>query len=906
MMIVGAGGLVGICIGIAAYWNAYGTLDTEARVRLGALLESRKASLGEYLESIEQDLRSVASNQSTKQALEAFQEGWNDLGDDPEQTLQRLYITENPNPTGSKENLDAAADGSYYSDVHDAYHPWFRQFLRARGYYDIFLFDLEGNLIYTVFKELDYATNLVTGKYRDSDLGNAFRAARDNTSPDFEAFFDFRPYAPSHGAPASFISTTVFGEDGGAMGVLVFQMPIDRLHTVVQQNAGLGETGQTFLVGADLLMRTDSRFSDESTILSQSVDNAAVHAALGGQHGTADEVNLAGNEAIIAYDFIEFAGVRWAMIAEIARSEMLAPVQTLAIRLALITLIALVGLAVLGWYLAKGFVQPLLEMVPAVNKMSKGEHTDIPGISRGDEIGSVSRSLELISQKGLEAARLRSALDCSNTMVMVANRRGEIVYVNPSLQSMLQNYEAAIRQDVPNFSSGNLLGSNFDVFHKNPNHNRGVVEGLTANREVNIKVGGRRLNLAVSPVLNESKTRIGTVVEWSDKTEDLSIQDEINRVISAARQGDFSQNVELVGFDGVYRDLGEGMNELVRAVATATDDLGTMFAALADGDLSRRITHDYQGKFGELKDNANRTADQLSSIVGQIQNATDAVHNASSEIASGTTDLSDRTEQAASNLQETAASTEEMSATVRQNAESSKSANTLADTANETASRGGDIVQRAVVAMSGIEDSAQKITDIIGVIDEIAFQTNLLALNASVEAARAGEAGKGFAVVAQEVRQLAQRSAQAASDIKTLIQNSNGQVKDGVKLVNEAGDALGEIVGSIGEVAGIIQSISSASQEQAAGVQEINSSIASMDEMTQQNSALVEESTAAARNLSDQATQLSELMAFFKLDKAAGKLVSPQSQSRAVRKATPVSAKPSPAPAGQDDGWDEF
>jgi len=348
------------------------------------------------------------------------------------------------------------------------------------------------------------------------------------------------------------------------------------------------------------------------------------------------------------------------------------------------------------------------------------------------------------------------------------------------------------------------------------------------------------------------------------------------------------------------------MNQLVTAVSTATDDLGTMFAALADGDLSKRITNDYQGKFGELKENANRTADQLSSIVSQIQNATDAVHNAASEIASGTSDLSDRTEQAASNLEETAASTEEMSATVRQNAENSKDANTLADTANDTASKGGEIVQKAVVAMSGIEESAQKITDIIGVIDEIAFQTNLLALNASVEAARAGEAGKGFAVVAQEVRQLAQRSAQAASDIKTLIQNSNGQVKDGVKLVNEAGAALGDIVGSIGKVAGIIQSISSASQEQAAGVQEINSSIASMDEMTQQNSALVEESTAAARHLGDQATQLAELMAFFKLDGASKAKRQPP---RAAK--TPVASPVKPparasVPASHDDGWDEF
>ena len=904
LMIVGAGGLVGVCIGIAAYWNAYDTLGDEAKIRLSALLESREAALSDYLGSIEQDLRFVASNPATKDAVVAFRDSWAELGGGAEETLQRLYITENPHPTGSKDNLDAASDGSAYSEVHAQYHPWFREFLRERGYYDVFLFDLKGDLIYSVFKELDYATNLVDGKYRDSDLGNAFRAARDNSSGNFKAFFDFRPYAPSHGAPASFISTPVLGDDGQAVGVLVFQMPIDRLNDVVQQAAGLGETGQTYLVGDDGLMRTDSRFSDESTILVQSVDNAAVQAALRGEHGAVDGVDLAGNEALIAHAFIDFNGTRWAMIAEITYDELMAPANTLAMSLLAITLAALAGLAALGSLLSRDITKPLVAMVDAVNGMAKGDSATIPGIGRGDEIGSVSRSLELISQKGLEAARLRSALDASNTMVMVANQRGEIVYVNPCLLRMLQSHETAIRRDVPNFNSGNILGSSFDIFHKNPAHNRGVVDGLSSNRDVNIQVGGRRLRLAVSPVTNKSNTRIGTVVEWADKTEDLSIQDEIKGVISAAREGDFNRKVRLENFEGVYRELGEGMNELVTAVATATDDLGTLFAALADGDLSKRITNDYQGKFGELKDNANQTADQLSSIVGQIQTATDAVHNAASEIASGTNDLSQRTEQAASNIEETAASTEEMSATVRQNAESSKEADTLATKANETASKGGDVVQNAVVAMSGIEDSAQKITDIISVIDEIAFQTNLLALNASVEAARAGEAGKGFAVVAQEVRQLAQRSAQAASDIKTLIQNSNGQVKEGVKLVNEAGVALGEIVGSIGKVAGIIQSISSASQEQAAGVQEINSSISSMDEMTQQNSALVEESTAAARNLTDQATQLAELMAFFKLD-AGSRPARPKLQPPAAQKAAPVQVRTAPASVS-GDGWDEF
>jgi methyl-accepting chemotaxis protein len=379
-------------------------------------------------------------------------------------------------------------------------------------------------------------------------------------------------------------------------------------------------------------------------------------------------------------------------------------------------------------------------------------------------------------------------------------------------------------------------------------------------------------------------------------------------VVTDAIAGNFSSRVDATFPDQELNELATGINQLVQSLDTVIKDVGDRMQALADGDLSQRIEDDYQGAFADLKDNVNRTADQLASIVAQIQGASSEVENAASEITSGTNDLSARTEQAASSLEETAAATEEMSSTVKQNAENAKSASSLADDANQTASQGGEVVEQAVGAMGRIEQSAQKITDIIGVIDEIAFQTNLLALNASVEAARAGEAGKGFAVVAQEVRQLAQRSAQAASDIKTLIQDSNSQVKDGVQLVNQAGEALTEIVGSIGKVVGIVQQISSASQEQASGVQEINGSVTNLDEMTQQNSALVEESAASARSLSDQAGKLAELMTFFKTSNAA----SPRAaRSKSAHGAATTKAKQpkenAPAMAAADsEGWSEF
>ena len=556
--------------------------------------------------------------------------------------------------------------------------------------------------------------------------------------------------------------------------------------------------------------------------------------------------------------------------------------------------------------LVRAVASPLRSMAGSITELAKGNKVELPCLGNGDELGVLARSLDHVLQKGLEATRLRQALDRCNTMVMVSNNRSEIVYVNPALRDHLRKHEAAIRADLPNFSSDGLMGGNIDIFRDSSAHRLGIGDNAEASKQANVKIGGRRMIADINPVINDTGTFLGTVVEWADKTEDLTMRDSIDQLISAVRNGDFDQRIELKNVGDDHRKVAEGMNAFAEVVDGATGEMGKILAALAEGDLTQRIETSYQGRFGELKDSANRTADQLSTIVAQIQDSAGELKNAAAEITSGTEDLSNRTEQAAADLQRTASSTEQMSATVRQNAENAKNASDLAGGADQSAKTGGEVVEQAVSAMAGIEESAQKITDIISVIDEIAFQTNLLALNASVEAARAGEAGKGFAVVAQEVRQLAQRSAQAAADIKTLIQNSNGQVKDGVQLVNRAGEGLTEIVGSIGKVASIVQEIANASQEQASGVQEINSSIASMDEMTQQNSALVEESTASAHVLGDQAGKLTELMAFFKLGGAAAPDSTKQRPNVLAKATSKAPAERPLVTADDDDGWAEF
>jgi methyl-accepting chemotaxis protein len=375
----------------------------------------------------------------------------------------------------------------------------------------------------------------------------------------------------------------------------------------------------------------------------------------------------------------------------------------------------------------------------------------------------------------------------------------------------------------------------------------------------------------------------------------------VGGVLDAAMAGDFSQRVPLEGKQGVILNLAKALNTMCDNVGIVLDDLVAQMGALAEGDLTRRITAEYQGTFSVLKDSANTTAERLSSIVADIQMSAVDVANAAAEISTSTTDLSQRTEQQAAGLEQTSASMEEISATVRKNAENAHHANDLTAATREVADRGGAVVAQAVDAMSRIEDSSRKIADIIGVIDEIARQTNLLALNAAVEAARAGDAGRGFAVVASEVRSLAQRSSQAAKDIKDLITNSSVQVKSGVELVNRTGTSLEEILTSIKNVAALVGDIAVASKEQATGLDQVNKALTQMDEVTQQNSALVEENAATAKTLQQQSAAMTDRVGFFRIEEGAV-AAAPRQMQAPVREAPKPAAAARNAPAGKRGG----
>ncbi|MBC3873698.1 methyl-accepting chemotaxis protein [Undibacterium flavidum] len=458
---------------------------------------------------------------------------------------------------------------------------------------------------------------------------------------------------------------------------------------------------------------------------------------------------------------------------------------------------------------------------------------------------------EIEVKAAAENARIKNALDKCTTNVMIADANNHIIYMNETVTAMMQRNETELRKVLPNFNSRQLIGENIDVFHKNPSHQRSMLASLKTSYRTQIQVGTLYFGLIANPVLDDKGERVGTVVEWADRTAEVVVEKEVGAIVEGAVNGNFTNRINEEGKTGFFAKLSNDVNRLMETSETGLNEVLRVLAALAQGDLTQSIDKEYSGTFGALKTASNETVDKLASIVTDVINATDALSNASEQVSATSQALSQAASEQAASVEETSASIEQMAAGINQNAENAKVTDGIAGKASKEAIEGGEAVKQTVSAMKEIASK-------IGIIDDIAYQTNMLALNAAIEAARAGEHGKGFAVVAAEVRKLAERSQIAAKEIGDLASGS-------VKTAERAGDLIDEIVPGIGRTSDLVQEIAAASQEQSAGVGQINTAMNQMNQITQQNASSSEELAATAEEMTSQAEQLLELVSFFHL-----------------------------------------
>lgn len=521
--------------------------------------------------------------------------------------------------------------------------------------------------------------------------------------------------------------------------------------------------------------------------------------------------------------------------------------------------------------------------------------------------------------KEKQIAQLQSAVEGSSTALMMCDEDLIITYTNPAVVALLENRLTDLRKAFPRLDLSKIIGTCIDDFHKDPSLQRGILSDLkNLPYNTQIQLLDIHFDLTATAILDAEGNYSGNMVEWKDITDEKNRETAQNTseqaiadVISAAGRGELTERVDTDELKGFLKVAGDGVNSIMSEFERAINESLRVAKGLEAGDLTIKVEGEWYGMTNDLAQSLDATITSLLLTMVDIDDASKSISSAAGEISEGNIDLSQRTEQQASSLEETASSMEELTSTVRQNSDNARQANQLAASSREQAEKGGSVIKSAIEAMTAISSSSKKVTDIIGVIDEIAFQTNLLALNAAVEAARAGEQGRGFAVVASEVRNLAQRSASAAKEIKELINDSGEKVKEGSMLVDESGRTLEEIVASSKKVGDIISEIAAAGAEQTQGIEQVNKAVTQMDEMTQQNAALVEEAAAASEALDEQGKSLSKMVSFFNLGQDGAQ---PTAKTAVARPTTPkpaaskpVASRPAPrvAPAS-DDEWDEF
>jgi len=503
-----------------------------------------------------------------------------------------------------------------------------------------------------------------------------------------------------------------------------------------------------------------------------------------------------------------------------------------------------------------GIINPIQNIINIFDKIGSGKFDNTINANRKDEIGTLLGELKKLQirlandmtearDKAIEIGRIKTALDVASTNVMMTDVDNNIIYLNDAVQNMFTQIEPELKELLPNFDSSELLDSNIERLIQQ----KDLVKNLKDTYTTTMQMGKLTMVITATPVFTEDCERLGTVIEWENRTTEVEVENEVATIVEAAANGDFSQHINEAGKDGFYLKLANGINEVLNTTSTGIEDVVRVLRSLAQGNLTQKIEADYNGVFDQLKTDVNATINRLTDVISKVHKNTDLSADSAQEVNSTAQEIGQGSSEQAASLEEISSSMEEMSANIRQSADNASQTEQIAQKAANDAEESGKSVSEAVVAMKAIAEK-------ISIIEEIARQTNLLALNAAIEAARAGEHGKGFAVVAAEVRKLAERSQKAAGEIGDLSGST-------VITAEQAGEKLVKLVPDIQKTAELVQEISVASREQDIGSEEINRAIQQLDQTVQQTAASAEELAASAGELTGQAEEQRQTMSFF-------------------------------------------
>ncbi len=840
------------------------TLRRESLDKLAAVQAIKKNQVLDYLNFIREQIVTLSKNRMTVQAMRSFDEEFQALGngnlDRASQTARKLYITDNPHPTGKKERLNDARDGSLYSRNHNTYHPLFRDYLNRFGYYDIFLVQRDsGHIVYSVYKEADYGTSLQNGQYASENIAQAFEQVRNARNADKVAAVDFAPYAPSGGVPASFIASPIM--DGKELlGVLIFQMPMGKINAIMQERTGLGKTGETYLIGPDKRMRSDSFLDPKNhsvaasfagTVEDNGVDTEAARAALAGKTGREVIIDYNGNPVLSAFSPLKTLGLEWAIIAEIDVAEAFSPVDRDG-KAFYEKYVELYGYYDLFLINPDGFIfftaaKESDYQTNAVNGKYKDSNLSRlfrkvmaskqfgiadfePYAPSNDEPAAFVAQPVVYQGKTEIVVALQLSLDAINGIMQQRDGMGR------TGETYLVGQDKLMRSDSFLDPTNHSVKASFANPAKGSVDTTGAVAALggRTGEEIVIDYNGNPVLSAFAPL------KIGDTT-WAVMAEidEAEVQEPINSMIQAIA---LIAIIAAVLVAAVAFLVASGIaNPLAKGVALAQ--------FVSQGDLTSTVDLDQKDEIGQLADALGEMTDKLKSVLGEVQTAADNVASGSQQMSSSSEQLSQGTTEQASAAEEASSSMEQMGANINANADNAQQTEKIAVKAAQDAKESGEAVVQTVGAMKEIAGK-------ISIIEEIARQTDLLALNAAIEAARAGEHGKGFAVVASEVRKLAERSQKAAGEISKL---SSGSVEVAVK----AGELLAKLVPDIQNTAQLVQEISASSNEQNTGAKQINQALQQLDQVIQQNAQASEEMASTSEELSSQAEMLQQAISFF-------------------------------------------